>query len=214
MEAARAFAAHQTRHDGEHHTHVDQIIQPAVIAETIRPHQKEIATEVIDRHINQPHYHTTVQPLQDREVLPTKHYYQTMPVVKREFFHEGHIWEEYAKGKGDDEAMIAAVQHAVPLEPVGSGRGTVQHGLGVRASSGVPGGMVDYDTRRSTAEHDNRRSTAENVNRRSAAADYNKDYNSFKRQSNASNMDGERRVGHTTTSGPTMTTTTTTTIRG
>lgn len=87
MEAARAAITKITSRTG-HRTDVDEVVNPAVTSETIKPHRHEETTEAIDREVHQDHYHTTVQPIQHREVLPEKHTHNLIPQVQKEFRHD------------------------------------------------------------------------------------------------------------------------------
>lgn len=79
MEAARAFVAQHTSRRG-HHTDVEEVVQPAVTWETIKTHRHEISTEAVDREVHQHHYHTTVQPVSHREILPEVHTHNLIPL--------------------------------------------------------------------------------------------------------------------------------------
>lgn len=87
MEAARAAVGKITGRHG-HRTDVDEVVNPAVTSETIKPHRHEETTEAIDREVHQHHYHTTVQPVQHQEVLPEKHSHNLIPQVEREVRHD------------------------------------------------------------------------------------------------------------------------------
>lgn len=87
MEAAQAAIARHTSRRG-HFTDVEEHVRPAVTSETIKPHRHEITTEAYDREVHQHHYHTTVQPLSHREVLPENHTHNLIPMRKTEHHHE------------------------------------------------------------------------------------------------------------------------------
>lgn len=87
MEAARAAVSKITGRTG-HRTDVDEVVNPAVTSETIKPHRHEETTEAVDREVHQDHYHTTVQPISHRETLPEKHTHNALPQVSREFRHD------------------------------------------------------------------------------------------------------------------------------
>lgn len=118
MEASREAVAKLTARKG-HVTDVEEVILPAVIAETVRPSQHEIVTEARVRDVNQHHYHTTVQPLSYSETLPTKHFYQTLPVQEREFFHDDvdiyHNDKEETKHR--DAAVVAQPSTSLVSNP-------------------------------------------------------------------------------------------------
>lgn len=87
MEAAQAAIARHTSRRG-HFTEVEEHVRPAITSETIKPHRHEIMTEAYDREVHQHHYHTTVQPLSHREVLPERHHHNLIPIKKTEHHHE------------------------------------------------------------------------------------------------------------------------------
>jgi len=58
-----------------------------VTEEVIKPHRHEETREAIDKEIHQDHYHTTVQPVAAKEVMPEQHMHQTAPQVEREYYH-------------------------------------------------------------------------------------------------------------------------------
>lgn len=87
MDAARAAVSKITGRQG-HTTDVDEFVNPAVTSETVKPHRHEETTEAVDREVHQDHYHTTVQPIQHREVIPEKHTHNLAPQVNREFKHD------------------------------------------------------------------------------------------------------------------------------
>lgn len=87
MDAARQAVSKLTSRTG-HKTDVDEIVNPAVTSETIKPHRHEEVTEAVDREVHQDHYHTTVQPIQHREVIPEKHTHNLAPQIQKEFRHD------------------------------------------------------------------------------------------------------------------------------
>ena len=87
MEAARAAVSKFTGNGG-HKTSVDEVVNPAVTQETVRPHRHEETTQAVDREVHQHHYHTTVQPVKHNETLPEKHSHVQLPTEHKEFRHE------------------------------------------------------------------------------------------------------------------------------
>lgn len=69
-----------------------------MVNENIVKHRHEEATTAIDREIHQDHFHTSVQPVTDREVLPEKHTHNIVGVETREHHH------------GDSEAIKAKLE--------------------------------------------------------------------------------------------------------
>jgi len=60
-------------------------VNPAVEHETIKKEHETVEDVVIDKEKHQHHYQTTVQPLEDREVLPTQHEHEQVATEVREF---------------------------------------------------------------------------------------------------------------------------------
>lgn len=88
MEKATEAVQNFISKSGHHDTTVDEVIRPAVVEEKIQPIRHEEVTTAVDKKIFQDHYHTTIQPIQDRVVLPEKHEHRIAPVVERSFEHE------------------------------------------------------------------------------------------------------------------------------
>lgn len=101
MESAKAAVSDLFRKAGHHDATVDETVQPAVTSETIKPTRHQNITQAVDREIHQDHYHTTVQSLQEQEVLPEKHVHNELPVEERVFEHGN---EEETKQKLATEA--------------------------------------------------------------------------------------------------------------
>lgn len=77
-------------------TTVEKETAPAVEHETVK-HQHELREqESVDRERHQHHYHTTVQPLKDREVEPEKHDHETASTQYRALDKGNHAAEEKA----------------------------------------------------------------------------------------------------------------------
>ncbi|EYB30284.1 hypothetical protein FG05_07713 [Fusarium graminearum] len=70
-----------------------------VLHEDVKSHQHEKVDTEIDHEIHQDHYHTTVQPVKDKNVLPTKHVYK-----ENEFEEEIDHRNNEAKIKAKEEA--------------------------------------------------------------------------------------------------------------
>lgn len=79
-----------TKKSGHHDTTVHEAVAPAVVHETVKPHQHEEINTAVDKEIHQDHYHRTVQPVKDREVLPETHTAKLGSVQHREFDHRDH----------------------------------------------------------------------------------------------------------------------------
>ncbi|KAI1630218.1 hypothetical protein EDD37DRAFT_618967 [Exophiala viscosa] len=89
MDRAREEVSKLTGNRG-HTTEVEENVRAPVTQETIRPTQQEEITTAKQRDVHQDHYHTTVQPLTDREVLPEQHTHQMAAAEEREFHHGNH----------------------------------------------------------------------------------------------------------------------------
>lgn len=63
---------------GQEDTTVEKDVAPAVEHEIRSEAHKEEETTVVEKERHQDHYHTTVQPLKEREVLPEQHDYEEM----------------------------------------------------------------------------------------------------------------------------------------
>lgn len=66
----------------------DVDVAPAVEHETIKKEHETREETVIDKERHQHHYHTTVQPLKDREVLPTEHNEEQVLTEVQEYNHD------------------------------------------------------------------------------------------------------------------------------
>jgi hypothetical protein len=87
MDKAKAAVSEFVGRSGRHDTTVDERQAPAVMHQDVQPIRKEEVTTAVDREVDQDHYHTTVQPIKDREVLPEKHSHQMAGVQHKEFEH-------------------------------------------------------------------------------------------------------------------------------
>lgn len=87
MDKAKAAVSDFMHKAGKHDTTVDETVAPAVQHETINRTHHENVTGAIDREVHQDHYHTSVQPIQDRAVLPETHEHRAVPVEHREHVH-------------------------------------------------------------------------------------------------------------------------------
>ena len=68
---------------GEKDTTVEQEVAPAVEHDTITKTHETKEQKVVDKEKHVDHYHTTVQPLADREVQETKHDHEQAPTEYR-----------------------------------------------------------------------------------------------------------------------------------
>jgi hypothetical protein len=98
MDKAKAAVSSFLSKDGKHDTTVHERVNPAVENERVVRTQQEEAQKVVDREVHQDHYHTSVQPVQAKEVLPEQHMHNMAAVENREFHHGNpdHVKERLA----------------------------------------------------------------------------------------------------------------------
>jgi len=98
MDKAKQAVSGFLSRDGKHDTTVHETVNPAVTNERVVRTQHENATKVVDREVHQDHFHTTVQPIQDKQVLPEEHKHNMAAVEERKFKHgdDHHIRERLA----------------------------------------------------------------------------------------------------------------------
>ncbi|KAI0475717.1 hypothetical protein GGR56DRAFT_675824 [Xylariaceae sp. FL0804] len=95
---------------GHHDTTVHKSEAPAVEHETVKPTQHENINTAVDKEIHHDHYHSTVQPIADQEVLPEKHSTRLGEVQHRDFDHRD---EEGTKARLEQEGRKFANQRVV-----------------------------------------------------------------------------------------------------
>ena len=104
---------------------------PAVTHETVKPTRHEEATTAIDREVHQDHYHTSVQPISHREVLPEKHEHNLVGVEHREHHHgdeaavKARLEQEAARFR--DKQTVAATKETSSAAPVIAGEHIHHH---------------------------------------------------------------------------------------
>ncbi|EHK96035.1 hypothetical protein GLAREA_10909 [Glarea lozoyensis ATCC 20868] len=98
MDKAKQAVSGFLAKDGKHDTTVHETINPAVVNEHVTRTQLNEQQTAIDREVHQDHYHTSVQPVQDREVLPEQHTHQMAGVEHREIKHgnDDHVKQRLA----------------------------------------------------------------------------------------------------------------------
>lgn len=130
MESAKAAVSKFTGRHG-HHTDVEELVNPAVTSETVKPTRHENITQAVDREVHQHHHHTTVQPLQHQEVLPEKHSHNMIPVEHREFHHdnENETKERLAReaAKFKDTTSTVETHHTQAALPTATGEHVHHH---------------------------------------------------------------------------------------
>ncbi|KAI9822949.1 MAG: hypothetical protein M1826_000331 [Phylliscum demangeonii] len=72
---------------GHHDTTVHEKVAPAVVNETVQKVRKDEIQTAVDREIHQDHYHTSIQPVKAREVLPEEHRHNMAQVQERHIDH-------------------------------------------------------------------------------------------------------------------------------
>jgi hypothetical protein len=87
MNKARSAIDSLLARDGKHDTSVHEIIKPAVEHEEVIRTQREEMQTAVDREVHQDHYHTSVQPVSHREVLPEEHIDRVAALEHRNFQH-------------------------------------------------------------------------------------------------------------------------------
>jgi len=102
--AGHAASSTSAQVAAEADTTVEKDVAPAVEHETVTEDHKQEETTVIEKEKHQDHYHTTVQPLKDREVLPEQHDYE-------ESSKERNINRDTGDAKAQNEAQLAQFQN-------------------------------------------------------------------------------------------------------
>ncbi|KAI9840157.1 MAG: hypothetical protein M1837_001870 [Sclerophora amabilis] len=87
MDKAKAAVGNFLHHSGHNDTTVHEKVAPAVTNETIQKAHHQETTTALDRERHQDHYHTTIQPVKDREVLPEQHSHNLASVENRHIQH-------------------------------------------------------------------------------------------------------------------------------
>lgn len=91
----------------------------AVEHETVKTREHEKVDTVVDKEVHQDHYHRTVVPVKDKNVLPTKHTYKENE-EEREFDHRDDTAATKAKQEGEqfkNEKEIEATKHTKQVAP-------------------------------------------------------------------------------------------------
>jgi len=128
---AKAAVAEFMAKAGHHDTTVHERVAPAVLHETINKTQHEEVLTAIDKEVHQDHYHTSVQPVTDRQILPEQHTHNLVAVEHRSFDHgnaaevEARLAREAAQFK--DERVIGSTTHTHSVAPVIAGEHIHHH---------------------------------------------------------------------------------------
>ena len=122
--------AKQTIHDitskaGHHDTTVHERVAPAVQHETVKPTQHEEIKTALEQEIHQDHYHRTVQPVRETQVLPEQHKHRVAGTEHREFDQRNQRDTEQAlqaeAAKLHDERVVTETTHTQSRAPVVKG---------------------------------------------------------------------------------------------
>ncbi|KAF7194597.1 hypothetical protein HII31_04103 [Pseudocercospora fuligena] len=131
MQAAKDAVNKFTSKHGHHDTTVHEKVAPSVQNETVTRNQEDRVTTAIDKEVHQDHYHTSVQPVHDKEVLPEKHHHNLVGVEHRNFEHDDHskvkstLDREAAKFKDTTERVEG--QHTTTAQPTAAGEHVHHH---------------------------------------------------------------------------------------
>lgn len=133
MDKAKAAVSEFVGRSSRHDTTVDERQSPAVKHEEIQPIRKEEIQTAVKREVDQDHYHTTVQPIKDREILPEQHSHQMAGIQRKEFEHAN---PADVKARLEAEAMqfkdtstTRNTQHSQAVAPTVEGEHVHHHGM-------------------------------------------------------------------------------------
>lgn len=98
MDKAKAAVSEIMHRAGHKDTTVVEKVAPAVVNETIQRERREEIQTAIDKEVHVDHYHTSVQPVLDRQILPEQHQYNVAAPQERVISH------------GDDAAARARLE--------------------------------------------------------------------------------------------------------
>lgn len=99
--------------------------------ENVTRTQHENVTTAVDKEVHQDHYHTSVQPVKDREVLPEQHKHNIVGVEERSYEHgspkdvEAKLAAEKAKFR--DERVVGDTEHTHSVAPTVGGEHIHHH---------------------------------------------------------------------------------------
>lgn len=118
-------AAQNLSKAGHHDTSVNEQVAPAIKHETVKPTRHEVISTTIDKEIHQDHYHRTVQPVKDTEILPEQHRYRVAATEHRDVDHRNHEATERAlraeAGKLHDQRVVTDTIQTQSRAPVVEG---------------------------------------------------------------------------------------------
>ncbi|KAH8594443.1 hypothetical protein B0O99DRAFT_711775 [Bisporella sp. PMI_857] len=115
MDKAKAAVSNFLNRDGKHDTTVHETVGPAITNEKIHRTQHDEAQTVIDREVHQDHYHTSIQPIHHKEVLPEEHTHNLVGVEHRKINHgnDEHVRKrlEAEKSQFKDTREVSEIHH-------------------------------------------------------------------------------------------------------
>jgi len=115
MDKAKAAVGSILSKAGHHDTTVHENVAPHVQKETVNEQRREEQQVVKDREVHQDHYHTTVQPIKDQEVLPEQHHHKQVGVEHRTHDHRDHAQTQQhlqkEKAQFQHESTRVGAQH-------------------------------------------------------------------------------------------------------
>ena len=111
---------------------VEKDVQPAVEHETIVKEHEQKEQTVVDKERHQDHYHTTVQPVKDSEVLPEDHRYEETATEVKDFDHDdgaAKIKDDARKADFENTTEQGKTVKTTTEEPTAVAGETVHHHL-------------------------------------------------------------------------------------
>ncbi|KAK2627648.1 hypothetical protein QTJ16_002294 [Diplocarpon rosae] len=131
MDKAKQAVSSFLSKDGKHDTTVHETVNPAVTNEHVTRTQHNTEQTAIDREVHQDHYHTSVQPIQDKEVLPEQHTHQLAGVEHRNIKHgnDEHVKERLAAEQAQfkNTRTVGETHHTSSANPVLAGEHVHHH---------------------------------------------------------------------------------------
>jgi hypothetical protein len=106
-------------------------VNPAIVNENVTPTKHEHVQTAVDREIHQDHHHTSVQPIQHKEVLPEKHTHNIVGVDHRNIQHgnDDHVRQrlEAERAQFKDTRTVGSVQESQSVKPTIAGEHIHHH---------------------------------------------------------------------------------------
>jgi len=131
MDRAKAAVESLLSRDGRHDTTVHEVINPAVEHETVIRSERDETQTAIDREVHQDHYHTSVQPVRAREVLPEKHIEHVAEIENRSYQHGNpeHVKQRLAAEREQfkNTKTVSEVQRTEAINPTIAGEHVHHH---------------------------------------------------------------------------------------